>query len=279
MEKQTSQDILAAPVEVLRRSLRRALPHSAFQALAEMTNAFYGCRAMPWKEYRRLRSGCVDKCRAQRPIEAYAFRNLQHPLWLRPGTDDPVQTIQSVVREAYGKLTPRGPIELVIDAGAGIGDTTAWYLSKFPEATVVALEPDGENFEMLERNCRPYGERAVLMNRALWSESARLRLLPGGGKAGVRVGTVPDGDPFDCEGVPIEAMLREVGKKQVDILKMDIEGAESVIFQHQDLRWIDRTRCMFIETHGPEAEAITLAAMRGRGFQHWRYREFHVFHR
>ena len=40
-----------------------------------------------------------------------------------------------------------------MDAGASIGDTTAWFLSKFLSATVIALEPDSENYALLRKNC------------------------------------------------------------------------------------------------------------------------------
>jgi hypothetical protein len=40
--------------------------------------------------------------------------------------------IDATIREIYSRRLPKEPVRAVVDAGAYIGDTTCWYLSRFP---------------------------------------------------------------------------------------------------------------------------------------------------
>ena len=69
------------------------------------------------------------------------FTNLDHPITVRPGTDDATTVISTVVREEYGQLQLTGDPLVMIDAGAYIGDTSAYFLSRFKGLRIFALEP------------------------------------------------------------------------------------------------------------------------------------------
>lgn len=108
-----------------------------------------------------------------------SFKNLRHPILIRPGTQDADTVINNIVREEYGQFTPpRDPLWM-IDAGAYIGDTTAYFLCRFDKLRVIALEPNPESFPTAVANLAPYGERAILLPKGLWSRDERLSL--GGG--------------------------------------------------------------------------------------------------
>jgi hypothetical protein len=61
-------------------------------------------------------------------------------------------------------------------------------------------------------------------------------------------------------------ILKISGDERISILKMDIEGAERVVFQHGYERWIDRVDAIVIELHGSVAAEIFFRAIHGRGF-------------
>ena len=44
---------------------------------------------------------------------------------------------------------------VIIDAGANIGLASIWFASKFPEARILAIEPEKSNYELLVRNVEP----------------------------------------------------------------------------------------------------------------------------
>jgi hypothetical protein len=51
----------------------------------------------------------------------------------------------------------------------------------------------------------------------------------------------------DVPAVTVPDLMAEFGLEEIDILKLDIEGAESVIFQTQDQSWLGKVRCIIFE--------------------------------
>src|SRR5687768_11020068 len=96
---------------------------------------------------------------------------------IRPGTTDPLVYYDVLVNDLYGRYLPAGAISRVLDLGANIGLASAFFLSRFPGCRVVAVEPDPQNAAVCRRNLEPFGERAVLIQGAVWANDARLSLL------------------------------------------------------------------------------------------------------
>lgn len=90
------------------------------------------------------------------PVELH-LPGLSHPVHVRPGTPDAGMFFQAVVREAFSRHHPAGPIRCIVDAGANVGDAAVWYLARYPAATLVAVEPDPDNVALLRQNLAPWG--------------------------------------------------------------------------------------------------------------------------
>jgi FkbM family methyltransferase len=204
---------------------------------------------------------------------------LHHPIYVRPGTTDASEVVNNCIRQAYGVLFPPEPIRLIVDAGASIGDTTAWYLSKFPSATVIALEPAPDNYALLLKNCGPYGPRALPLNVALWPRSAKLAFCRSALADAHSVRDATSQRGATCEAVPVSALLRLVNADTIDIFKCDIEGAEIGVFSDQCDDWLPRVRSILIEVHSADAYVTVLAACSRHGFRHSTYRGLQVFWR
>ena len=58
------------------------------------------------------------------------FSNLMFPIFVRPGTADIDSIIDNVFREEYGQFSKEFSPQTVLDAGAYVGDTTAYFLSR-----------------------------------------------------------------------------------------------------------------------------------------------------
>jgi FkbM family methyltransferase len=191
----------------------------------------------------------------------------KYPLAFRRGTSD-----LSVFRQIFVGLeyacTPGVDVTRIIDCGANVGYAAAYFLTRFPRAEVIAVEPDPANFELLARNLAPYGERARAIHGAVWSHATRVRMAPPDyrdGEAWARQ-VCEGGDDVPAYGVA--DLLEIAGWEQLDILKMDIEGAEAVVFAGETASWIDRVDTMVIELHddtsfGPASSIVTRAT---RGF-------------
>jgi FkbM family methyltransferase len=107
-----------------------------------------------------------------------------------------------------------------------------YFANRFPEARIIAIEPEESNFEILKNNIAPYGN-IISICGALWHETARINLLdPGTGKWGFmtqELNSVEDryGDiVHETQGMTINTIIEQYQIDHVDILKIDIEGAE-----------------------------------------------------
>ena len=103
-----------------------------------------------------------------------APRHASHGLYVRQGTSDPWAFEQIFIELEYGALCGIPDVRLVIDCGANVGYSSAFFLTQFPACRVIAIEPDLGNFAMLARNLLPYGSRATVLRAGVWSHSAPL---------------------------------------------------------------------------------------------------------
>jgi FkbM family methyltransferase len=144
-------------------------------------------------------------------------------------------------------ITAKNPV--ILDAGANIGCTALYLLHNFPGAKVVSLEPAPDTYAILSRNhaANP-GLDWHIVNRALWSKTARLSLKRMTLSTGHRVQEAGLSDEgIDAIGLP--ELMTEYGIQKIDLAKLDIEGAEAdVIPQIRNL--LPQIEIMICEIHG-----------------------------
>ncbi len=193
------------------------------------------------------------------------------PLICRGGTSDiDVFKHVFVLREyaAIGQLPERG---LIIDCGANVGFSAAYFLSVSPGVSVIAVEPDAGNFRMLTRNTAAFGDRCACVQAGVWSEAGGLRVVDapqGDGREWARgVVVVPPGEPADIQAVSIGMLLDQSPHDRVALLKVDIEGAELAVFGHGAEAWLDRVDRIAIELHGEQCAETYRRAVATAGFE------------
>jgi FkbM family methyltransferase len=263
--------------EVLRCAARKVIPRPIYTIGVGTLNGVSCLVKVGYKNTLLLRNAERGTCGAQEV--RFELPQLRHPFYVRTGTTDASGIVQNIVREEWGAFLPREPVRFIVDAGANCGDTTAWYLSKFPQATVVALEPDPENYAMLRKNCQPYGSRAVLLNAALWSSDARLTVRSAMTPVAVSVDEADGDAQGGCEGISMPQLLRRINTHTIDILKVDIEGAELQLFSNHPEEWLPHIRCLTVETHGAKELEAVYTAVRPYGYINKTYRNTHIFMR
>ena len=112
---------------------------------------------------------------------------------------------------------PRGPgeknIGRIIDCGANIGCSAFYLLSKYPDAELIAIEPDEGNFRLLQKNLEPFGERARALQAAVWSRDQRLRIDRGhfgdGKEWSYQVRVCRDDEQADVTALSLETVLNQ----------------------------------------------------------------------
>ncbi len=216
-----------------------------------------------WFALKRLRIGGSEGSSSPVPI---TLRNLQYPIVIRPGTADVGTIITNVIREEYGHFQPAADPEWMIDAGAYIGDTAAYFLTRFPKLRVIGLEPNPPAYAMASQNLKPYGERVVLLKKGLWASDQNLLF------DGASTGAAIQDQGFEIEGISLPTILEQFSISRLNILKMDIEAAEKAIFSSNPEAWLDRVDWLIIEIHGPGIKNLISQALQRSNFSMQQFR-------
>jgi FkbM family methyltransferase len=171
------------------------------------------------------------------------------------------------VKAAYAAILGRGRKPVILDAGANVGAASLWFAREFPKAEVVAIEPDPENAKLLRLNTREVPNITVL-EAAVAGSAGKVSLSANG--LGWAVQTVRS-DHGEFPAITIEDALATVHQGEQFIVKIDIEGFESDLFEG-DLGWIDRTTVVMVEPHdwlfpGRGTSRSFQAAMGSRNFE------------
>ncbi len=173
---------------------------------------------------------------------------LKAPVAIRNNPSDYATFREVLVREDYG--LPAGFVpETILDAGANIGLTSVFLASRFPAAQLVSVEPDEGNFSQLKLNARAY-PNIHPVRAGIWPRSCLLKLVDTGeGHNAYQVREIPSGTEEGLNAISPRNIMDERGWASIDLLKVDIEGAELELFRSEVEGWLPHTRILFVETH------------------------------
>lgn len=184
-------------------------------------------------------------------------KGFKHPLIVRGRSSDSY-AFYSVIASREYCVDVKEDIHTVMDAGANVGYASVFFAECYPDATIIALEPEAKNFKMLIKNTQNY-PNIKSVNAALWSQRESLCLdnpnveswafqycssdaPDSSGKLLLNASTdvVP--------GLTVIDLMNANSWTSIDILKMDIEGAEKQVFQGHPL-WLSLITTLLIEIH------------------------------
>jgi FkbM family methyltransferase len=176
-----------------------------------------------------------------------------HPLVCRAHSSDGDVFRNVFVEQAYACVEQRQDVRLIIDCGANVGYASAYLLTRHPRAEVLAVEPDAGNFAALQLNTAPYAGRIKALRAAVWSHAGTLAIEESNYRDGREWSKqVREARPGELDGLPavtIDGLLAESGHERISILKVDIEGAEAVVFAEGCEAWLARVDNLLIELH------------------------------
>jgi FkbM family methyltransferase len=200
-------------------------------------------------------------------------QGITHPIHLRLRTSDVSVFEEVILNSEYEIKYAADRPKIIIDAGANIGLTAVFFANRFPEARIIAIEPEPSNFEVLLKNVAEY-PNIMPVRAALWGEDACISLIdPGVGSWGFRASknTAPCAEKDSTQGLTMNSILTKYQIDHIDILKIDIEGSEKEVFEHAE-DWIDRVDVIMVELHDRFKEGCSQSVYSAtRGFpDRWR---------
>src|SRR5438876_5565546 len=173
----------------------------------------------------------------------------EHAIALRTGTTD-IATFEQVfiAREYDLPLHSRDP-KFIIDGGANVGCASVFFAQRYPNASIYAIEPENSNYEVLTRNAKHY-KNITPIEAAVWNEDTFVEIAnPLDEKWSFRVQNSSRNSSTRIRAVTVSSLMAEAGFDRVDILKLDIEGAEIELLDAKCKEWIDRVDVIVIELH------------------------------
>ena len=176
---------------------------------------------------------------------------VRHPVCLRLRSSDMAVFRQVFVTGEYDCRLAKPP-SVIVDAGANIGLTSVYYASRYPQARIIAIEPELSNFELLVKNAVAF-RNVIPVWAALWNEDREISVVdPGRGCYGFQ--TAADEIPpaarrvAKVPGLTMNKLMRDHAIGHIDILKVDIEGSEKELFENAS-SWIGCVGVIAIELH------------------------------
>ncbi len=173
------------------------------------------------------------------------------------------------VEQEY-KLPKLGPKPVIIDVGANVGVSLLYFCKTLVEPEIHAFEADPDIFDKLQRNVQRNAAKACihLINAAAYVSNGTIRFLHEGADGGqISAAT----DVHLTRDIPSLDLLIYLQKfEHIDLLKIDIEGAEALVIPHC-APMFDRIDRIFIEYHSsPDKEqsiVSLLSLLKTSGFR------------
>lgn len=175
-------------------------------------------------------------------------KGVKYPFKLRGGSSDINAFRQVFVYKEYNFQIPFEP-QFIIDGGSNVGLASIHFTNQFPSAQIVSIEPELENFDLLKFNTKRYTKISPIKS-GIWGKSTFLKIRDLGlGNWGYIVEEVDREDNNTFKAISIGDIVKQFNKIEIDILKLDVEGAEKEIFSDNYQEWLPKTKILIIELH------------------------------
>jgi FkbM family methyltransferase len=180
------------------------------------------------------------------PDEVRTLRHRGILIHYRPGGSDVENITKKLLkRESEYWLPPQFQPRTILDLGANIGMASVDFAFRYPAASITAIEPVEANFRLLEKNIAGFPNIRA-RQAAVGREDARAALRGAGqsfhaqpwSEESARAGR----EQITVRG--INSLIDELGLEQIDLIKIDVEGAEYDVLTTlkpallQNVQWI-----------------------------------------
>ncbi len=220
------------------------------QTLAMIKRVEHYFRTLGWHGLLALFNASVRNSTLLYPVKR---ANCAFLFQIRIHSSDVSAYRQIFIKNEYDFIT-RTPPDVIVDAGANIGLASLYFANKYPDARIIAIEPEESNYLLLKKNVGPYANITPVC-AALWHKNEVINLIdPGLGEWGFMTEERDSGEGIPGEfchsvqGITVDAIIDTYNLEKIDILKIDVEGAEKEVFSTTS-SWIDKVESIIIELH------------------------------
>ena len=178
---------------------------------------------------------------------------------------------QIMFSEIYKFTALANPI--IIDCGANVGIASIYWAIQYPNASITSVEADPNVYQYLLKNIRSSGVRNInTINKAVWHEHQTIRFSQDNADGGGISNCLNENVRINRQEIEVEAVLLNslIDNGKVDLLKIDIEGAECDLLLHQ-AHCLKNVQRLFVEYHSfinkPQRLHELLSLLSSSGFR------------
>ena len=202
-----------------------------------------------------LRSHSLDfALHSNRRASPHEVRTLRYNgvlIHYRPGGSDVENIVKKLLkRNSEYWLPPQFEPRSILDLGANIGVASIDFALRYPHASIIAVEPVAANFQLLEKNISSFPNiRAINVAVGKNEEHAALR---GAGQSFQMQPVSAKSKASGREEVTVRdlnRLLEELGTTQIDLVKIDVEGAEYDVLTSLNPDLLRRVKWIVGELH------------------------------
>jgi len=137
----------------------------------------------------------------------------------------------------------------ILDLGGNIGVASVFFHAVHPEAEIVAVEALPANQTLLQENFRINGVSGRVIPAAVADQPGKATFFLGqADNSSVVRQPWMTGEAIEVDCITVPEILLRMGWNEIDLLKVDIEGAERALFR--DCRaWIGKVGALVAELH------------------------------
>jgi FkbM family methyltransferase len=171
------------------------------------------------------------------------------PITLRPFSGDLFVLYEVLAFNAYhiaSSMLPVDKVRVIVDCGANIGITSLLLAARYPKAKIISVEPHPDNFALLKDNVAKNPRIRPIRACLTGTTQSAVRFTSDQAAWGNRIST--DDHGVLVPAITIEELCNQNGLEKIDLLKLDIEGAEEQVLENG--AFLDRTEFIIVELHG-----------------------------
>lgn len=172
--------------------------------------------------------------------------------------------VRDVYRFDTAERAPR-----ILDCGANVGLASLSFKRRYPQARVTAFEADPDIHAALAANLAAAAADVEAVHAAVWTEAGELEFRCEGADSGTAA-SLSRSTRGVVKSVPAVRLRDWLIREPVDLLKLDVEGAESALLA-DCADALHNVRHMIVEIHEPHATRRLpglLAGLAAAGFSY-----------
>jgi len=164
----------------------------------------------------------------------FKLQSGEHRFSLRVNDISEIEVLNEVLREhEYAVRLPRDPT-VILDLGSNVGASVHYFRGKYPDARIIAVEPDPHTAAKLRASMEGWANMEVYSVAIARADGRRLFYPSQLSYASSLIKSRSVGRliervqprPVEVTACSLDSLLDRLGLRWIDLLKIDIEGAE-----------------------------------------------------